>query len=955
VDRGLLQNFVEVANGFGYLPVLYFDPSMLPAYPEEVGGEYKPEASVYMVREIVAQLFDVVKPERRHAVALVSLSKDQYRLVEGEISKRVESGAGRRLWVIDADEVLEEEKADFVKDLVENYSGCTGEVVERVAGAVASFVDNYAVAAVLAADWLKSGKCRGEEVEKAVKEAEGNVHRFVFHYLWYGLFNGNNVTAERYAPLLLAVGFFGPHPPKLAEAVVRAFGGEPEDAVVRWFSQPLHGTFYEVIEKVAHGAVYRQFGVGSDELCQGSVEGACRLVEVCAEALVRVPRRRYNGVEEVAVEYAKVIAEKLEAPGLARVRQIDFLINDFLRAHNGMVEDGRWRIRYETKEPDGVKVVEDVVDELDIMAALYGLAVLPVWYLELDKWLKEWFFVSDRKVEVIGLYLYPLLKKRGKKLVKRAVKIVRKMRERGFYTYVDLLRAVGIAAAGQWNCATDERVEKAVKLAAIALDGLATATPIVLRNVYPLLSEAWRRVVSGETRGDRRRRQRLADELTVVVLNAAIGQPLTLLHFFAFEKEEPDPEVVSQRFDALYNAASNAGKLQLLDILLNAWGHIGVAATLLGNPQLMSWEVFEVAARRVEGFVSHLHGVERAYVVARLYPRLALLYPYFGKFYNAAELAEESLKELWKAYGEDKTLIEERLRPYLELRLKPDLWEELNVLSLYVYYHIAFAYMGADKLGNAVEYAEKACKLAERHGNIYDEVSSCGLLPRLEAVRDGIPPVDKFKELWQRASRAFVVLGVEAIAATLGHYVVALASLRRLDDVKKVLEEWGWALELVPKASALTYGVLSLFDSQYLKKAVEELFRWTSDDLPKFADALHKAIETGLFANEPEIAVSAREALTLVYSRDMVRALFEVASESSRLFLSALVGLAYCKRGEEWGLKLAKAAARVGSGFKGIDGRLFSELAKALESATVDKCITDDVLKAVYRLYYRYV
>jgi len=961
VDRGLLQNFVEVANGFGYLPVLYFDPSALPAYPEKVGEEYVPEAPVDVVKEVVARLFDVVKPERRRVVALVVLSKDQYKVVEGEVLRRVESSAGGRLWVIDADEVLKEEKANFVKEVVEKYSGCRGDVVKRVADAIASqFADGYAVAAVLAADWLKGRGCRGEEVERAVKEAEGNVHRFALHYLWYGLFRGDNVTSERYAPLLLAVGFYGPHPPKLAEAIVRAFGEKPEDAVIRWFSQPLHGTLYETIRRVTHGAVYQRFKVGSDEICQGSKEGPCRLVEICSNVLKKISQK--NSVEEVAVEYAKRVAEKLEAPRPDGERQIDSLIDNFLQAFNGVAEDGRWRIRYETEGSEGVETVEDVVDELDILSALYGVAVLPIWYLEL-KPLEGWFFIGGRKVGVVAQYLYPILRERGGELAKRAAAVVEGARGRGGYTHVDLWRAIGIAAAGQWDSAADEDLENAVRLATATLNEFATVSPIVLDNVWPLLSEAWHRVAGGGAYEGGERRQRLADELIGLALSTARGDPRILPRIFTIGADRPDLERVAERFEALYSAASNAGKLWLLEALLYAlgWdvGGVDVAAVLLGKPRLGRWGALEEAYERIERFVSRLNGVEKAYAVARLYPLLAARYASVGEFGKAVELTEEALKELEElqsAYEKDKESTEERLRPYLELTwVKPDSGEELNNLSQYVYYHVAFVYMAVDKLDKAVEYAEEACVLAKKLGYVYYEVSSCGLPPRLKTVRSGAPLAEEFEEVWQKALQAVGLLGAETIATMLGEYVVALASVGRLNEVEKVLEKWGWALELYPFASALTYGVLSLFDGQYLEKAVGHLPEGARANLPRLADVLHDAVESGLFVKEPKIAVSARETLTVVYGRNVVKALLELASVSNNLLLSALVGLAYCKRGEGWGLKLAKEAAWAGSGAEGVVGRLFGELYKALEGATVGNCVTGEVFGAVYKLYYRHV
>jgi len=692
------------------------------------------------------------------------------------------------------------------------------------------------------------------------------------------------------------------------------------------------------------------------------VEGPCRLVEICAEALVGVPRRRYSGVVEVAEEYAKLVAKALEAPGPTGVRQIDFLIDDFLRVFNGVAEDGRWRIRYEAKGPEGVETVEDVVDELDVLSALYGMAVLPV-KSRLLKLLEEWFFVGKEKADVIRRYLFPLLREKGEELINRAVAVIHEVERRGGYADVDLWRAVGIVAAGQWDIASDEELENALRLAVATLRRFITFTPIVLEIAKPLFSEAWRRVVSGEAHGGRKRRQRLAEWLTVAASNVAIGHPLGLLHFFAVKIDKLDLETVAQHFNALYNAVSNAGKLLLLDVLFSAldWdiGGVNVAAALLGKPQSEQWRALEEVARYVEEFVSHLHGVERANVVARLYPRLARWYVSLGEFNKAVELVEETIKaldELWRAYEKDRASTEKEMWQYLELMwVKPDLKEELNRLSQHVYHHVALVYMIVDELDMAIRYAERACESAKELGDVYHEVLSCGLLLRLKTVKDGVPPIKELEQRWQRALQVVEELGVRIIATTLGEYVVALASASRLSDVEKVLEEWGWALELHPNTSDLTYDVLSLFDARYLEKATERLLERARANLPKLADVLHNAIEADLSATWPKIATSAMEGLVSVYGKDVVKTLLDVTSTSRKLFLATLVGLAYCKSGEGWGLKLARAAARTGSKTKGITGDLFGELAKALESAAVDNCITDEVLKAVYKLYYFHV
>jgi len=923
----------QLRNG-PFIPVLYYDTL-------EAKGYVKSEEKVDVLYSSMAH----VKPlaDFLHDVALlrvptvVVLAEEDYRAYE-DVVKRVGAEAVR----------LGGEAEALVRGILRGVPDAVAEaVLEKYKG------EFYAVAAALAKalyeEWRDPAK-----IADAVRRLD--VHSLALAYLWHVVLGGDEAVARRAAPLILATGFFGPHPPKLAKAIIRAFGEKPEDAVVRWFSQPLHGTLYETIRKVARGAVYRRFKVGSDELCEGEGEEPCRLVEICFERLVGVPRKRYKGVVEVAMEYAKLVAERLKAPGPDGVRQIDSLIDDFLQAHNGVAEDGRWRIRYEVKGPEEVKVVEEVIDELDVLSTLYGVAVLPSWDPQI-KPLKEWFFVNGRKVKVVGLYLHPLLRERGGELIKKAVAIVREAEKRGFYTGVDILRAVSIVAVGLWKSASDEELENAMRLAAYALDRFATVSATVLVYFWPLLSETWRRVVS---RQDGRLRQRLADWLIVAMKNAARGHPLGLLLSLVSGIDNPD-QTVTQRFDALYNAASYAGRLWLLYALLSTLdldiGGVNVVTPLLGKhgPK----EVFEEVIKRVEELISQLYGVEKTYAVANLYPLVAFQHTFFNEFDKALKFAKEALKaldELRNAYEKDKALTEEKLRPYLELRqVKPDFETELKELSWHVYHHAARVYKGADDLSEAVVRAVTACDLARELNSVYYEVLSCSLPLRLSVIKGDAPPVEEFEKLWQRALHDVARLGAEAIATTLGEYVVALASADRLSEAEKVLKEWGWALELHPDTSALTYGVLSLFDGRYLENVLEHLPEGARANLPKFVDVLRDANEAGLFTKIPEIVASAMNTLAVSYGLDVVITFSRIVSDSANLFLSALVGLAYCKRGEEWGFKLAKESARVGSSIKGIASRLFAELYKALENATMDNCITEDVLGAVYKLYYLHV
>jgi len=375
------------------------------------------------------------------------------------------------------------------------------------------------------------------------------------------------------------------------------------------------------------------------------------------------------------------------------------------------------------------------------------------------------------------------------------------------------------------------------------------------------------------------------------------------------------------------------------------------------NTQVDPWETFKELARRVEEFVSRLNDVEKAYAVALLYPRLAYWHSLFDKVSKAKEFADkavEALKELEKSYAKDEASTEEKLWEYLRvMQIRPNLRETLGDLGAHVHYHVAFAYMIADELEKAVKYAKISYKMAKESREVYNKVVSFSLLWRLETVREGVPPVEEFERAWLRALQDVNSLGVETVANALGHYVVALASVGRLSDVEKVLEEWGWALGRDPDASALTYGVLSLLEGKYLGMAVEYLPEWARANLPKFAEALYEAVEAGLFAEGD--AETATRTIENNYGREAVEALTWAMLDSGKLFLSALVGLAYCERGEEWGLKLARVASRLGSSISGLHSRLFRELAKALEVVTVGKCITDEVLGVTYKLYYSQV
>jgi len=260
IDKNKLKNFINTASGLegsgepgaskrSYLPLFYLDPSKTGHYPERAEGRYMPEKFGLYLGEAIHSLM-----EATGAVSLVVLSRDQYKLVENLLEGEV--------YRVDADEVLKDAKLDFVKGIVEKYSGCSGEASSRLAQSIVrEFNDNYAVVAVLAADWLARGGCRVEEVVNAIKQSQKKVENFVLSYIWFGLLGGDqerrSQNAAKLAPLILAAGLLGPFPRKLAEVLLRAFNahGYENHPAALWLTQDLHGTVLEALREFVVEAV----------------------------------------------------------------------------------------------------------------------------------------------------------------------------------------------------------------------------------------------------------------------------------------------------------------------------------------------------------------------------------------------------------------------------------------------------------------------------------------------------------------------------------------------------------------------------------------------------------------------------------------------------------------------------------------------------------------------------
>jgi len=245
-----LKNFVYEALKRDYLPLFYLDPSKTEQYIVKEGVQYMPEKFGLYLSEAILSLMGATD-----AVSLVVLSKDQYKLVENLLERK-------EVYKVDADEVLKDAKFDFVKGVVEKYSECGDEVSSQLARSIVNgFDDNYAVVAVLAADWLAKRRCDMREVVNAIEQSRKKVKDFVLSYMWFGLLGGDqerrSQNAAKLAPLILATGLLGPFPRKLSGVLLKAFNvhGDEDDPAVLWLTQDLHGTILETLRELAVEAV----------------------------------------------------------------------------------------------------------------------------------------------------------------------------------------------------------------------------------------------------------------------------------------------------------------------------------------------------------------------------------------------------------------------------------------------------------------------------------------------------------------------------------------------------------------------------------------------------------------------------------------------------------------------------------------------------------------------------
>jgi hypothetical protein len=273
-DVGALKNVIDRVRDANRNPVLFYDPSKAEHYPtgslwSAERSQYKPQkGALAEAAAVISDLATLVVEKR--VPAIVVLSDDLYELVKEQL---------RKIEAVDVEVSLENEEG-FLEELVEVYSAagggtcCGKDAVRKVARAVATFEDNRAVAAVLAADWLKR-RCEPEAVVEALQKARKKVEGFVIDYIWRAVLKEDRALANTLAPLLILAGIYGSIPRKLGEELLIALGVDRNvvsgNEAVKWLSQPLHTTVWSALRNFIFSVIS-----GKEVEAHGSLAEAIR-------------------------------------------------------------------------------------------------------------------------------------------------------------------------------------------------------------------------------------------------------------------------------------------------------------------------------------------------------------------------------------------------------------------------------------------------------------------------------------------------------------------------------------------------------------------------------------------------------------------------------------------------------------------------------------------------------
>jgi hypothetical protein len=780
VDIDSLKSAVDRIGEAGRTPVLYYDPSKTGAYPAGApwSGEYMPASALPQVN-IVASLVKRVVVDK-HVPAVIVLSDDLYDLVK----EQLRSGEGLKVAEV---EVSLENEAGFLAGLVEEYSaeegvGCEPGVVEQVAKDASRYGANRAVVAVLAADWLRRSKCNPTVVEEALERAGGRAEEFVLDYIWYAVLDADRETANTFAPLILLTAIFGPIPQGLGEELLIALGASEDkvsgSGVVKWFSQPLHGTVLEALLRLA------RLATGEETMSARS-----DLVDAVRLALNKVKRLPLVNVGSILEGKLEELLPSLEKRQPGRWRRLALIAGSALTAHSEapLVAAEMNRLPGDALKPcklDSYLLVGGVIPPLIIGVAL-------------------------RSPHALARPLACCYKEAAEEIEK----LEETWRERGAYP-IERLYALGLALSVAEAKGLGEEVEvweaeAALNVAAATVQRVSRAecAAAVLKAFKPL----------GE----------LAPHYHVKLASAAS------------ELSELDEDAVREIAGAVDGALQNHGEeLEERAWLLVEAVHV-YSNLLAKHAKYFREEDWELMRGRMCELLEKLEGQLR--VIAEAFAlRAALrrgLEPCGGG--GAASKAVELLEKLEGMEGEEPS--GQAVEWAEEQVFKPEEFKlVVKDVRGALAYALAKYMRNNDDLEAAEELFESSAALCRELENWENYLAARSLAARCSVLKAG--SLEELKErakisgsLWSEAKgreRAIVsLMYLEKEAFVLAEYLVSLALEGRGDEVSKLLDEEGLLLGRFPDVGVAVRLLLERLGVEVEKPKAQEIAEALRNDI----------------------------------------------------------------------------------------------------------------------------
>ncbi|MCC6050101.1 MAG: hypothetical protein LM580_05315, partial [Thermofilum sp.] len=769
-DVGALKNVIDRVRDANRNPVLFYDPSKAEQYPTSSlwsakRSQYKPQkGALAEATAVISDLVTLVVEKR--VPAIVVLSDDLYKLVKEQLQK-VEA--------VEVEVSLENE-GGFLEELVEAYSAAEGgthcgkDTVREVARAVTTFEDNRAVAAVLAADWLKR-RCEPEAVVEALQKARKKVEDFVIDYIWRAVLKEDRALANTLAPLLILAGIYGPIPRKLGEELLIALGADQNvvrgNEAIKWLSQPLHITIWTALHNFISIVI-----ISSKE-----VEAHGSLAEAVREAL------RVLNIGSLISEVCNILEDKLRELQPSCWRRLALIAGSALVGHSLAPLEAALRpeiLPRETLEPceiDDYLLIEDRIPPLILKIMLYrpGALTHP--------------FVSWRREAASELK-----------------RLEEDWRKRGSAYLIEMLYALGLAlivaeASRLGEEVEDWEVEAALFAAAIAVQRVFTIESVAaVLEMFKLLSK-------------------LAPHYHVMLASAPSALP-TL-------NEKAVREIASILDETLQNHREELEeKAWLLVYAVDAYSNL-----LTKHAEYFSTEELELMRKRMCELLGKLNGHLR--VIAEAFALQVALErgsePCNGT--NLVSKAMELFGELEKMEGkglDDESVEWAKMQVSNPENYKLAVKDVRGLLTM----ALAWYMMLNDNLEAAERLFESAAAIYEELRNWGNYLAARSLAARCSVLR--AKSLDELRErarifesLWSEAKKheTAIALYLEYEALTLMEYLVFLTLEGRMDEVSKLLDEKRWLLKRFPDKDEVIRVLLEYLGVSVEKPETQEIMQ----------------------------------------------------------------------------------------------------------------------------------